>query len=63
MTKKHKWFACSRILPPESVIVETKVDDVKGIRNITKLKLYKNLWFFPDSSMHVYYKPTHWRYL
>jgi hypothetical protein len=46
---------------PEGVVVETKIDDEKGIRNETTLKRQGRLWFFPDDSMYVYYQPTHWR--
>lgn len=46
---------------PERKVVETKIDDELGIRNIQALKKIGNLWFFPDGSMYVYYWPTHWR--
>ena len=46
---------------PEGVVVWTKIDDVNGVRNETKLKRQKNLWFLPDGSMYVYYRPTHWK--
>ncbi len=55
------WIAVSHQLPPEGVVVETKVDDAEGCRNVDRLKLYRNLWFAPDGSMYVYYRPTHWR--
>jgi hypothetical protein len=47
--------------PPQNVVVETKIDDEKGVRNISKLYLSGNLWWLPDGSMCVYYQPTHWR--
>lgn len=46
---------------PNGVVVETKIDDGQGVRNITTLKRQGRLWFFPDMSMYVYYEPTHWR--
>ena len=46
---------------PEGVVVWTKIDDANGVRNETKLKRQKNLWFLPDGSMYVYYRPTHWK--
>jgi hypothetical protein len=46
---------------PENVIVMTKIDDGKGIRNVTTLKRRGNLWWFPDDSMYCYYRPTHFR--
>jgi hypothetical protein len=46
---------------PEGAVVWTKINDVNGVRNETKLKRQKNLWFLPDGSMYVYYRPTHWK--
>ena len=46
---------------PERIVVETKIDDDNGVRNVTTLKRQGRLWFFPDGSMYVYYEPTHWR--
>jgi len=46
---------------PDGVVVETKIDDSHGVRNMTTLKRQGNLWFFPDGKMYVYYQPTHWR--
>lgn len=47
---------------PEGVIVNTKIDDGLGVRNVTKLKKQGILWLLPDGSMYVYYRPTHWSY-
>lgn len=55
------WFKTSEKLPPENIVVETKIHDEKGWRNDAKLKRKGNLWFLPDGSMYVYYTPTHWR--
>lgn len=55
------WIRTSEKLPPEEQVVETKIDDRKGCRNVQKLKRRKNLWFFADGIMYVYYTPTHWR--
>lgn len=57
------WIKTSEELPPEKLIVETKIDDIKGCRNQGKLYRYKNFWFLPDGSTYVYYTPTHWRYI
>ena len=46
---------------PDKEIVETKIDDHKGVRNIQLLKRDGGLWWVPDGSMYVYYAPTHWR--
>lgn len=56
---KH-WKSIKEFRPPNDIIVETKIDDEKGIRNITNLILSQNLWWFSDMSMYVYYNPTHW---
>lgn len=56
------WTDVSKSVPMNNVVVETKVDDVQGCRNVQDLKRSDNLWFFPDGSMYVYYTPTHWRY-
>lgn len=47
-------------LAPADEVVWTKIDDEHGERNVQKLKRVKNLWWFPDMSMYVYYTPTHW---
>lgn len=54
-----KWNSVQNILPPENLVVQTKIDDENGIRNESKLKRVGNLWFVEDGS--VYYRPTHWR--
>jgi hypothetical protein len=48
-------------LAPADEIVETKIHDDAGERNVQCLIREGNLWFFPDRSMYVYYRPTHWR--
>lgn len=55
------WHKTSVSLPPEGLIVETKIDDKRGCRNQQCLKRSGSLWFLPDGSMYVYYTPTHWR--
>jgi hypothetical protein len=57
------WIPCKRALPPDKVVVETKVDDAKGVRNVQTLIRHRGLWWFEDMSMYVYYSPTHWRIL
>lgn len=46
---------------PNDVEVMTKIDDADGVRNEQTLKRSGNLWFVPDGSMYVYYRPTHWK--
>ena len=46
---------------PDGVVVETKIDDAQGVRNVQPLKRQGRLWFVPDGAMYVYYTPTHWR--
>lgn len=45
---------------PENAVVRTMIADEKGVRNQTTLKRQGNLWWLPDGSMYVYYRPTHW---
>jgi hypothetical protein len=58
---ENKYISCNKVLPPNGVIVETKIDDADGTRNEQLLMRSDNLWFVPDGSMYVYYAPTHWR--
>ena len=55
------WTSIENLLPPEEMVVETKISDEKGDRNFSDLVLYMGRFFFPDMSMYVYYTPTHWR--
>ena len=55
------WTKTSESLPPDNVVVETKIDDANGVRNAQTLKRRGHLWWYPDGSMYVYYTPTHWR--
>lgn len=55
------WIKVSSQLPIEGVIVETKISDENGERNLQELIRQGNLWFTPDMRMYVYYTPTHWR--
>jgi hypothetical protein len=56
-----EWIPTALRHPPQSEVVETKIDDEKGVRNEQQLKQIGRLLFFPDGSMYVYYTPTHWR--
>lgn len=46
---------------PENVVVDTKIHDADGERNVQRLMRRGRLWWFPDGSMYVYYVPTHWK--
>jgi hypothetical protein len=46
---------------PEDVVVMTRIDDGKGIRNEQPLKRQGRLWWTAGSEMYVYYTPTHWK--
>ncbi|ANV25010.1 hypothetical protein [Agrobacterium pusense] len=53
---------------PEGVEVMTKIDDAHGERNVQSLKMVTRtpgetapMWWYPDMSMYVYYRPTHWK--
>lgn len=56
-----KWIETKAELPPEEIIVDTKIDDTKGCRNECKLLRRGNLWVIPEKGVYVYYTPTHWR--
>lgn len=47
---------------PEGVVIETKIDDHHGVRNVQELYRHARLWWTPDGAMYVYYQPTHWRF-
>lgn len=55
----HEWHEIK--LAPAEEVVETKIDDEHGVRNVQTLKRSGRLWWYPDMSMYVYYTPTHWR--
>lgn len=61
MNTADGWIEIRLTPPTDDLEVETKIDDHKGIRNVQTLKHHNNLWWFPDMSMYVYYRPTHWR--
>lgn len=44
---------------PWGMLVMTKIDDARGIRNVQPMSTDGSLWFAGD--MYVYYSPTHWR--
>ena len=44
---------------PDNVPLRTKVDNDAGVRNDQCLTRVKNLWWFTDLTMYVYYTPTH----
>lgn len=55
--KSNNWNKTVDIKPDNDRIVETM--DCGG--HVQNLRFYKNLWFFPDRSMYVYYVPGFWR--
>ena len=46
---------------PENRVVQTLIADADGVRNEQPLIRVGRLWWFPDKSMYVYYRPTHWK--
>lgn len=59
--REQPWIETKSKLPPDGLVVDTKIDDKDGCRNEQALKRGGNLWWYPDGSMYVYYSPTHWR--
>ena len=51
------WNRVSDKLPPEELVVDTISRG--GLQQ--RLKRRGSLWFFPDSSMYVYYEIRFWR--
>lgn len=56
-----EWISVNTLLPKNGEVINTKIDDSKGERNVQELKRSGSLWFYPDGSMYVYYTPTHWK--
>jgi hypothetical protein len=54
------WTRTENGLPPDGVLVETKIEDMDGLRNVQMLRRSGRLWFIPGGP-YVYYEPTHWR--
>ncbi len=54
---KNQWIRTLAIKPDSDRIVEAK--DSGGY--VQKLRFYKNLWWFADMSMYVYFVPEYWR--
>lgn len=46
---------------PENVLLMTKIDDERGVRNEWPLYRQGRLWF--NNNSYVYWTPTHWREL
>lgn len=55
------WVQTIHQLPPQGVVVDTKIEDKHGVRNVAKLIFKDGLFFTPDMAMYVYYIPTHWK--
>lgn len=59
MKTVEKWYSSSERLPENGR--EVKAMDSGG--NVTTLVYDRNLWWFPDYSMYVYYVPEKWAYV
>lgn len=55
-----EWVPISEELPPQDKEVMMKIHDEDGSRNEAPIKRHGSMFFLPDFSMYVYYKPTHW---
>lgn len=60
---EYGWISLSDKQPADGEVVDTCIieGDYVPITNEQTLKKSGPLWFFPDSSMYVYYTPTHWK--
>jgi hypothetical protein len=65
MSKQSDWTVCVDQMPPENVLVMTKIDDERGIRNEQALCFHSHLWWTRcgADAMYVYYTPTHWKFV
>lgn len=57
------WTKVSERKPPENVVIDTKIMDEKGERNLQRLRLRGGFWCDPNVEMYVYYTPTHWKHI
>ncbi len=57
-----QWTKISDWMPPEGVVVNTKIDNQNGVRNEQKLIRHGRLYFHEDGKTYVYYTPTHWQH-
>lgn len=65
MSEQPEWTPCVDKMPPEHVMVLTKIDDERGVRNEQKLCWHSHLWWTDcgPAAIYVYYTPTHWRFV
>ena len=61
--EKTHWVSTLAALPPKGSVVNTKIDDCKGVRNVDTLLWDGKMWWTPDGNMYIYYTPTHWQYI
>ena len=55
------WKKVTEEQPPQKKVLKTKIVDADGKEhNEQDLVLSNRLWWQPDMSMYVYYRPTHW---
>lgn len=52
-----RWIRTADVMPPDGEVVNAM--DSGG--HVQKLKRNGRLWWFPDSSMYVYFTPTCWQ--
>lgn len=55
------WIETKTELPPNNVVVDTKIDDAHGKRNEKRMERRGRLWFVGKYATYDYYTPTHWR--
>jgi guanyl-specific ribonuclease Sa len=62
-SKPEKWTLTKDKLPPENVVVITKIDEGGFLpRQEQPLIRFGKLWFHVNKESYVYYTPTHWRH-
>lgn len=56
------WQETKHMHPPENVVLNTKMDDDKGVRMEQKLIFAHGLWWDTSMKAYVYYTPTPWSF-
>lgn len=55
------WTRCEHILPPNGVVVQTKLDEDDGVYIERLAKRHETFWFMTSGAVYMFYTPTHWR--
>lgn len=62
MEAKNGWQSCDAVMPPESTVVATKIDDDLGVRALHDLAWDGRQWWSGGDPVQGWV-PTHWKHL